>query len=298
MSARIYGVVTDSDGEPVPDAGVVVEFQGGVARTFELTTNDKGAFIQMGLARGPYSVSAGKEGVGALTGTVTLLAGQSFEMNMELLSPDEVVRESLSEEQLAELEAAEATTDAFNRGLAAARRGDLDEAVTLLNSAIETVPECAECQRNLGILYTQMEDYAQAETAFKAALALQPDNAASYEGLAEVYNAQRRFADAAEASAEAIRLSGAVAGGNSATAVFDQGLIFWNLGNLDDARQQFERTLALDPEHGEAHYWLGMANLNAGQVAEAAAELTLYLDREPDGRFAEQAGSILAQIQP
>ena len=170
--------------------------------------------------------------------------------------------------------------------------------MTLLNSAIETVPECAECQRNLGILYTQMEDYAQAETAFKAALALQPDNAASYEGLAEVYNAQRRFADAAEASAEAIRLSGAVAGGNSATAVFDQGLIFWNLGNLDDARQQFERTLALDPEHGEAHYWLGMANLNAGQVAEAAAELTLYLDREPDGRFAEQAGSILAQIQP
>ena len=33
-------------------------------------------------------------------------------------------------------------------------------------------------------------------------------------------------------------------------------------------------------------------------VAEAAAEFTLYLDREPDGRFAEQAGSILAQIQP
>ena len=163
---------------------------------------------------------------------------------------------------------------------------------------IAAARSCAECRRNLGILYTQMEDYAQAETAFKAALALQPDNAASYEGLAEVYNAQRRFADAAEASAEAIRLSGAVAGGNSATAVFDQGLIFWNLGNLDDARQQFERTLALDPEHGEAHYWLGMANLNAGQVAEAAAEFTLYLDREPDGRFAEQAGSILAQIQP
>ena len=35
-----------------------------------------------------------------------------------------------------------------------------------------------------------------------------------------------------------------------------------------------------------------------GAVAEAAAEFTLYLDREPDGRFAEQAGSILAQIQP
>ncbi len=298
MSARIYGVVTDSDGEPVPDANVVVEFQGGVARKFELTTNDEGEFIQMGLLRGPYSVSVVKEGVGALTGTITLRAGQSFEMNMELLSPDEVVRESLSDEQLAELEAAEATTDAFERGLAAARSGDLDEAVTLLNSAIAAVPACAECQRNLGILYSQKKEFAQAETAFKAALALQPDNAASYNGLAEVYNALRRFDDAAEASAEAVRLSGAVAGGNSASAVFDQGLIFWNTGRLDDARQQFERTLELDPEHGEAHYWLGMGNLNAGMIAAAAAELELYLDREPDGRFAEQAGGILAQIQP
>jgi len=298
MSARIHGVVTDSDGEPVPNATIVVEFQGGVARKFELTTNDEGEFIQMGLQRGPYSVSVVKEGVGALNGTVTLRAGESFEMNMELLSPGEVIRESLSEAQLAALEAAEATTDAFNRGLAAARSGNLEEAATLLTSALDAVPACAECQRNLGIVYTQMAEYAQAETAFKAALALQPDNAASYVGLAEVYNAQRRFDDAAEASAEAARLSGGVAGGDSTAAVFDQGLIFWNTGRLDDARRQFERTLELDPEHGEAHYWLGMANLNAGQVAAAAAELTLYLDREPDGRFAEQAGSILAQIQP
>ena len=94
MSARIYGVVTDSDGEPVPDAGVVVEFQGGVARKFELTTNDEGEFIQMGLARGPYSVSAGKEGVGALTGTVTdpaasiRLTDATLGMRQDFLAPE------------------------------------------------------------------------------------------------------------------------------------------------------------------------------------------------------------------
>ena len=132
----------------------------------------------------------------------------------------------------------------------------------------------------------------------KAAIAAQPENPASYDGLAEIYNAQRQFDDAAEASAEAARLSGGGSGGDSATSVFDQGLIFWNAGRLAEARQQFERTLEIDSEHGEAHYWLGMANLNAGQIAEAAAEFTLYLDREPDGRFAEQAGGILTQIQP
>ncbi len=297
-SARIYGVVTDSEGQPVGDATVTIEFSGGLARQYEVTTSAEGEFIQIGLMRGSYAVSAVKEEVGALTGTVTLRAGQVFEMNMELLTPGDVVRESLSEEDLAKLEAAEATTDAFNRGLAAARAGDLDEAVTLFTTAIEAAPDCAECQRNLGIVYTQQEDYAQAETAFKAALAANPDNAASYDGLAEIYNAQRRFDDAAAASAEAARLSGATDGGDSATAVFDQGLIFWNAGRLDEARQQFDRTLELDPEHGEAHYWLAMANLNGGQLPEAAAEFKIYLDREPNGRFAEQATGILSSIQP
>ena len=144
-----------------------------------------------------------------------------------------------------------------------------------------------------------MEDYAQAEAAFQRAIELAPDDAAAYEALAEVYNAQRKFDEAAEASAQAVRLSGAgTALGAGVTAVFDQGLILWNAGRIGEARAQFEQTLTLDPDHGEAHYWLGMANLNEGKVPEAAAELKIYLEREPDGRFATEAAGILGSIQP
>ena len=41
-----------------------------------------------------------------------------------------------------------------------------------------------------------------------------------------------------------------------------------------------------------------MANLNGGQMAEAAAEFRIYLDREPNGRFAATATGILSSIQP
>ena len=41
-----------------------------------------------------------------------------------------------------------------------------------------------------------------------------------------------------------------------------------------------------------------MANLNGGQMAEAAAEFQIYLDREPNGRFAATATGILSSIQP
>ena len=57
-------------------------------------------------------------------------------------------------------------------------------------------------------------------------------------------------------------------------------------------------TEIISPAHGEAHYFLGMAKLNEGLIAEAARELQAYLDREPDGRFAAQATGVLGQIQP
>lgn len=297
--ARVFGVVTDPDGSPVADATVTLEFDGGLDRSFELTTDEAGEYLQMGLIRGPYEITVVKEGVGVNRDYIDLIAGQSLEKDMTLLSLEDVIRESASEEERAEMDARAATSDAFGQGLAAARGGQLDEAVTFLEAALEATPDCAECQRNLGIVYGQMEAYAESEAAFRAALSLDPESAASYDGLAEIYNAQRRFDDAAEASTQAARLSGGVGGGgDSATAVFDQGLIFWNAGRLDEAREQFERTLELDTEHGEAHYWLGMANLNGGLIPEAAAEFKLYLDREPGGRFAEQATGILVSIQP
>ena len=296
-SARVFGVITDRGGQPVAGATVTLEFAGGLTRSFEVTTDEAGEFLQIGLARGPYTLTAGREGVGVNRVAIDLVVGQELEQNLMLLTVEEIYRDSLSDAERTDLDARNATTDAFEQGLAAARGGELEVAVGHLRTALEATPDCAECQRNLGIVYGRMEAYAESEAAFRAALALDPDNAETYGGLAEIYNAQRRFDDAAEASAAAGRLSGG-GGSDDPTAVFDQGLIFWNAGRLDEARQQFERTLQLDPEHGEAHYWLGMANLNGGQMAEAAAELKIYLDREPNGRFAATATGILSSIQP
>ena len=296
-SARVFGVISGPAGQPVEGVTVTVVYDGGIARSFEMTTNAEGEFLQMGLARGPYTLTAVKEGVGINRAAIDLSAGESLEHDLTLRSLEEVYRESVSEEERAALDARAATTDAFEQGLAAVRGGDLAGAVTLFQTAMETTPDCAECQRNLGIVQGRLGAYDEAEAAFRAALRLDPENAESYDGLAEIYNAQRRFDEAAEASSAAARLSGG-GGGDDPTAVFDQGLIFWNAGRLDEARLQFERTLELDPEHGEAHYWLGMANLNGGRMAEAAAEFKVYLDREPNGRFAATATGILSSIQP
>ena len=297
--ARLFGVVTDHEGTPVEGATVLIEFTGGLNRTFELTTNDAGEYLQVGLGRGSYDVTFVKEGIGGEKVSITLIGRQELELDQQFLAPGEFERAGLSEEDLAKLETAEATSGAFTDGVAAARAGNLDEAVELFTEAVKLTPDCSGCFRNLGIVEFQRENYDAAESALRQATELNPDDAEAFDGLADLYNAQSRFDEAGEASAAARRLSGGAAGGEGdAGGLFDQGLIAWNSGRIDEARGLFEQTLALDPDHGEANYWMGMASLNGGQIPEAVTFMRTYLEREPDGRFAAEATGLLAQLAP
>ena len=203
-SARIFGVVTDHEGNVIEDARVHIDFQGGITRSFETTTNDEGEYIQMGLASGPYIVTYTADGVGTLTYNLRVSAGQEFELDVQILGRGQVDRTGMSAEEIAALEAREATADAFEGGLEAARSGNYDEAAQLLSEAIDTTPDCGECLRNLGIVEYQRGNYDEAEQALLRATEIAADDAAAFDTLAAVYNAQRRFDDAGEASAEAI----------------------------------------------------------------------------------------------
>ena len=56
------GRVLDVQGQPLPDAKVLIEFQGGITRKFETKTNKKGEYMQVGMQPGPYRITAAKDG--------------------------------------------------------------------------------------------------------------------------------------------------------------------------------------------------------------------------------------------
>ena len=47
----------------------------------------------------------------------------------------------------------------------------------------------------------------------------------------------------------------------------------------------------------EAHYWLGMANVNQNKMPEAIKSLEEYLKLDPSGKYADQAKGILTAIK-
>ena len=298
MSARVRGVIMNVDGEPVEGATVTFKFQGGVNREQAATTNDAGEYMQMGLQTGPYIIVAAKDGVGERTEEITLRVGQQEELDIQLVPVGMRAISDLTDEERVEYERAEALKVTLEAAVEAATGGNFGAAIATFEEGLLANPDCFQCYHGIGMAYLAQEDYGDAEAAFNNSLEVNPDYAQAYEGLATIYNSQRRFDEAVEASQRAAELSGGGGVGALADpdAVFNQGLINWNAGNIGEAKAQFAQTLELDPNHGEAHYWVGMANLNEGNLAGAKIAFERYIELEPDGRFADQARGMVTQL--
>jgi tetratricopeptide (TPR) repeat protein len=295
QTGQVKGKVVDAKNQPVEGAKVTIEMSEGMNRRYEVKTNKRGEFIQIGLQPGNYKLTAEKEGL-----------KQSFDKRIGLdmaevnftLAPGGVGDMSAEDRKKAEAKMA-AVRGAFEAGVALSNEGKHDEAIAKFNEVIASAPKCTECYLNIATVQTRKKDYEGAEASYKKALEINPSSADAYNGLATLYNQQKKFDLAAEASAQAQKVGGGVGGtgGPSASTVFNQGVIAWNAGKIPDAKKAFEEAVRLDPKLADAQYWLGMATVNEGKLPEAAKYFEEYLKLAPTGQYAETAKSVLSSIK-
>jgi tetratricopeptide (TPR) repeat protein len=289
-TGMVKGKVTDAKNQPVDGAKVVIEFKEGVTRKFEVKTNKKGEFIQIGLQPGMYQVTASKDGVGTGMQETKITIGSTQQVDITLQAAG-AGGGSLSKEE-------EAFRKLFTEGVEANKAGKHDEAMAKFSEALKVRPDCYACQYNIGGSLMAKQDYAGAEAAFQAAAKLDPTSAEPYNAMANMYNAQKKFDQAAAMTAEALKRGGGSAGGGSPETMFNQGVTLWNAGKPAEAKAQFEAAVKAKPDYADAHYWIGMANLNEGKMPEAAAAFETYLKVAPTGQHAAQVKTVLAQIKP
>ena len=288
----VSGTVVDAQGQPVDGASVSIE-QDGTNRHFDMKTNKKGEFMQIGLASGKYKVTATKE---KLTASRDVQISQGRPANTRL-----VLGAAAAAASPAEAAAVTALRKLLDEAIAASNAGKPDEAIAGFTKAIEGNPTFFACYYNIGYNYAQKKDYANAETNYKKAIEMKADYADAYSGLASIYNAQRKFDEAAAASAKATEFSSTLGGGNTAAggadALFNQGVILWNGGKVAEAKKSFESAIQANPNHAEAHYQLGMALVNEGNLAGAATEFETYVKLAPEGPNAATAKGLVAQLK-
>jgi Flp pilus assembly protein TadD len=289
QTGGLKGKVVDAQNKPVDGAAVTL-LQMDTNSKFTLKSK-KGEFMQIGLPPGNYLVTVEKDGIKS---TANVHVGLDMAEATVILKPGGGGGPMSKEDAAKAAAKMETLKTAFAEGAALSNAGKYDEAVAKFNQVLVDVPKCTECYINIGASYGLKKDYVQSEAAYKKALELDPNSVEAYYGLAAIYNDQQKFTEAQAMSAEASKRAGGAAGATGGTAtspdtLYNQGVIAWNAKDYAKAQELFAQTAAANPNHAEAHYMLGLVNLNLGKLPEAAKEFETYLKIAPTGPNAKAA---------
>src|SRR5688572_5860324 len=132
QTGQVKGKVVDAKNQPMEGAQVTIEMTEGMNRKYEVKTNRRGEFIQIGLQPGQYKITASKDGM-----------SQSFPQRVGLdmaevnftLKPGSSADVSDADRKKAEARNA-AIRGAFDEGVKLGNEQKYDEAIAKFNEVI------------------------------------------------------------------------------------------------------------------------------------------------------------------
>jgi tetratricopeptide (TPR) repeat protein len=263
------GRVVDEKGEPIVDAKVLIEFQ-GLKRQFEVKSNKKGEYMQIGLPVGVYRFTGSKEGLQPTYVEQKISLGEATEVpDLVLAKPKAGAVGGGKSELLAE----------FTGAAEALKAGKLDEAEAGFKALLDKHPGIPEAHYNLGVVGNRRKDFAAAQTQFQMAVDLKPDYVEAWVALAGAYQAAGDKDKALEVMKEAETQNA-----DDAKVHYSLGLYYMGAQQLDDAEAAFKKAQALDPSNSEVLFQLASITLNKGDTAGAVTLLEKYLASSPTNK--------------
>jgi tetratricopeptide (TPR) repeat protein len=265
----VRGEVVDDEGQPVTDAQILIESQGGVSRTYETKTDKGGQYVRIGVPRGPYRITAVKEGYQS-TATMGMV-----EMGEPSGMP-RIVLPKVDEDSMVDADAADQLRGKYAQASELLQAGQLDEAEALYLEILTVLPGLGPVHQNLGYIQAQRQNWPEAEKHYLEALELTPEEVSIKHGLISVY---RQSGQKEKALEIATRL--AEENPQDAVAQFNLGVFLNEEGRLEEARRAYEAALAADPGMSEAHFEVGRLLLLENKGPEALEHLETYLAGNP-----------------
>lgn len=286
---RIFrGKVTDDKGKPIVGAKVIIQGIDVKSRTFEIKTDSKGTFIQMGLPDGMYHVAARAEGFSPAYQTnikasvqeervinLQLKPGPDLKLPFEM-TPEEYERlKAEAEEAKKRNESSEQVQALFSEGTRLADAEKHAEAIEKFQQALALDPKQANIYGNMAESYRILGKMDEALNAYNKAIEINPNEGAFYTNMGVVLDKMGKGEEALEAYKKASALNP----GGSAQSHFNMGAAFANNGKTQEAIEAFRKAIAADPNFADAYYQLGMSLSGTPETMEEAVKvLKKYLE--------------------
>lgn len=285
LNGRVVDAVTK---EPIPDAIIVVT-NGTAAKNFkeEIKAKKDGTYAFFGLdaARMPYKFAVSAPGYDTFNETYKVPAGTTTKHDFFL---NKAGTSGGAQMQTQQVEKADPAVEAYNAGAALANSGDLKGATAKFNEAVAAKPDLTAAWIALAKVSAKTKDFPRAIEAANKVLAIDNEDTDMWAVLATAYEATGEKAKAAEARGKLPK---------NASALFNEAARVINGGNDAEGEKLLKQAIAADEKMAIAYYELGMIYVRGGKAADAKANLTRYLELDPNGKEAATAKEMLGYLK-
>jgi Flp pilus assembly protein TadD len=179
-----------------------------------------------------------------------------------------------------------------NRAAEELAQGRVADAYWWARGALLKKPALAAAYNTLGVVYQRSGQPVLAEQVYRAALEREPDSLVVLQNLAPLLAANGKKEEAEQLTQRAARLYPA-----PPYHFFNQAMAAYQAGNFAQARTLFAREVARAPYNDEFHFWLGIANLQLGELNTAEKQLALARDMSVRSDARERYSAKLAHLR-
>lgn len=183
--------------------------------------------------------------------------------------------------------------DLYQKGVAAAQKGNAKSAVDLLNKAVIAYPGFALALNELGIQNLKLSQWDKAAEAFESLLKLRPTDATTQLNLGIAFYNQNKLDQAETHLREALKLKS-----SGPSAHYYLGMALLKTKRYEEAEKELQLTVSNGGENiALVHKYLGGLYLSAHQNTAAADELEKYLSLDPKAADAERIKGTIKELR-
>lgn len=183
--------------------------------------------------------------------------------------------------------------DHYEKGVQAAGRGETDRAIDDLRRAVDLHPNFGLALNELGVQYLRKGQLDKAADALTKVLRISPDAAEPSLNYGIVLLQQKKFPEAEKQLRDAVRKNE-----HAYTAHLYFGITLIYVKNYDEAETELRKAIAIGgTKASQAHYYLGGLYWQTGKHQQAADELERFLKLEPNAGNAEKLRTTIKELR-
>jgi tetratricopeptide (TPR) repeat protein len=285
QTGRVVGIVKDETGQPIKGATLSLENPDASPRNFTATSDDHGRFAVIGLKAGEWSLVAQAPGYQAEVARLQVRATTPSVPALTMKRAPQAPASALGSVGVKDLQAELRSAD---QQFASQQ---WDQAIASYKSILSRAPALSVVNLQVAAAYRHKKDYEGAIAAYNELLKSDPNSDKARVGVSQTYMEKGDLAAAANALNEGEQH------GASKEILYTLGEVEAARGNTDAAVQWYQKAAADDPNWGKPILKLGLASLNKGDKADAAAKMQRVLTVDPTSAEAVQARTVMEQLK-